>query len=155
MGKAKKREKNVAEETGAQIKSDANKAYNLLIKQYEGLAGEDNPALKQSDMEQEQGRAQFEAASGALQQKIGQTGLAGSGSATSARENLSEQFEQRQAFTREAALDTQGGELDRIVMEMQNIVSSTNAALAAQTKLTKSQRTYTPPRPVEDFETVG
>ena len=153
MGKAKKREKNVAEETGAQIKSDANKAYNLLIKQYEGLASEDNPALRQSQMEQEQGREAYEQQSGALQQKIGQSGLAGSGSAEQARENLADAFQAKQAFTQEAALETQGGELDRIVMEMQNIVSSTNAALAGQTSLTQSQRTYTPPQPVEDFET--
>ena len=112
------------------IKKDANTSLNLLKDQFDKLSGADSPVLRESQIEQEQGRAEYEATSKAVEQKIGSTGLAGSGSATSARENLATQFEQRQAFTQESALQTVEGDKDKITMEMHNVISGARASLS-------------------------
>ena len=133
------------EATAEGLHKSANKAINLLKDQYDKLSGADSPALRESQMQQDQGRLQYEQQSKAMEQKIGQTGLAGSGSASAARENLSQAFEARQSFTQESALQSQEGDRDKITMEMQNIINTTNASLQGLTgDIGHADRKYKP-----------
>jgi len=127
------------------IKDDADKAWGLLTDQYENLSGGENPVLKESEFKAQQAAAQYEQQVESLSNRMGATGLAGSGTAAKARQALAQNFQNSQSFQREQALDTQQSELDRIRVEMQNLISTTNTALSGLTKLDKSKRRYDPP----------
>ena len=127
------------------IKGDANKAWGLLEDQFNKTGSGDNPVLKESEFKAEAARDQYEKSVETLDQKIGSTGLAGSGTAQSARKSLAKNFQNTQSFQREQALDTQESELDKIKMEMQNLISTTNTALSGLTKLDDSKKRYDPP----------
>jgi len=132
------------DDTAVQLKKDASKAINLLKDQYDKLGGADSPVLRESQMAQQQGRLEHEQQSKAMEQKIGQTGLAGSGSASAARENLADAFRNKQAFTQESAIQSQESDLDKITMEIQNIISTTNASLQGLVGQMYEDRTFDP-----------
>ena len=139
------KEADAQQRSSGTIKKDANKSLNLLIKQYDKLNDPDNMILKGADFESQSNRAQFEQQSQQLQANIGRGNLAGSGTASRARENLATAFQSKQMFTREKALDEQESSLDNITMEMQNIINTTRSSLQGMQHLNRSERTYTPP----------
>ena len=132
------------DDTAVQLKSDANKAIGLLKNQYDKLGGADSPVLRESQIAQQQGRLEYEQQSEAVEQKIGQTGLASSGSASVARENLADAFRNKQAFTQESAIQSTEGDQDKITMEIQNIISTTNASLQGLVGHMYEDRTFEP-----------
>ena len=134
------------------IKKDANKAWGLLTDQFSKLGSGENPVLKESEFKANAAMDQYENQAKTLENKIGGTGLAGSGASQSARDSLAKTFENTQSFTREQALDTQEGDLDRIRMEMQNLISSTNASVGALPKMS-GKKSWNPPGAAAYLET--
>jgi hypothetical protein len=112
------------------IKDSANKSLGLLREQYDKLGGPDNMIMKGADFEQQSNADQFQQQNAQLQQTIGRSNLAGSGGQTRARENLADAFRSKQQFTREKAIDEQESSLDKLTMEMHNIISTTRASLS-------------------------
>ena len=89
--------------------------------------------MKGLEFEQENNTRQFQQQQAQLNQNIGRSNLAGSGSQAMARKNLAEAFQSKQDFTREKAADEQASTLDKLTAEMQNIISTTRASLAGLT----------------------
>ena len=142
--KGKSQEEKNQENTASTIKKDATTSIGLLQGQYDKLSGPDSMIMQGLDFEQESNRGQHEQQNSQLAQSIGKSNLAGSGGQTRARQNLAQAFQSKQSFTRKKALDEQDSALDRLTMEMQNIISSTNASLAGMGELSDSERDYDP-----------
>ena len=70
------------------IKKDANTSWGLLVNQFDKLGSGENPVLKENEFKAEAAMDQYEQQAETLENKIGATGLAGSGAAQGARESL-------------------------------------------------------------------
>ena len=143
MGRNK--EKGRQEKPGTQIKTDANRAWGLLEDQFNQFGSGENPVLKEAEFKAQQSAAQYEQQVENMENRMGATGLAGSGAAQKARQALAQNFQNTQSFSREQALDTQESELDRIRMEMSNLISTTNASLQSLDKAGSGTRKWSPP----------
>ena len=126
-----------------QLRGDASKSLGLLREQYDKLGGPDNMIMKGADFEQQANAKQFEQQNSQLQQTIGRSNLAGSGGQTRARENLADAFQSKQKFTREKAIDEQESSLDKLTMEMRNIISTTRASLSGISGHTHKAKKFT------------
>jgi len=131
-----------ADDASSVMKRDATNSINLLTKQYEGLSGPDSMAMKSLEFEQDNNSRQFQQQSSQLNQNIGKSNLAGSGAQSRARENLSKAFQSKQEFTREKAVDERNTSLDKLTMEMRNIINSTRASLQGLASNMRKSRQY-------------
>tara|TARA_R100001594_G_scaffold143333_1_gene191179 strand:- start:1536 stop:2024 length:489 start_codon:yes stop_codon:yes gene_type:complete len=125
------------------IRKDAATSLGMLREQYDKLGAPDNMVMKGADFEQKANADQFQQQSAQLQQTIGKSNLAGSGGQTRARENLADAFKSKQEFTREKALDEQASSLDKLTMEMHNIISTTRASLKGISGDTHKSKEFT------------
>ena len=126
-------EQRAKENSAKELKRSGVKSLNLLSEQYDKLSAPDNMIMKGLEFEQENNTRQFQQQQAQLNQNIGRSNLAGSGSQAMARKNLAEAFQSKQDFTREKAADEQASTLDKLTAEMQNIISTTRASLAGLT----------------------
>jgi len=138
----KSAEEKAQERSSAVIKEDARTSLGLLREQFDRLSSPDSIINRAADLEIEGNRQQFQQQLGNLAATAGRANLAGSGAQQMARKQLSEGFRDRQQFTRDKALEDQRSQLDRLSLEMQNIISTTRASLAGMSKLNKSERTF-------------